>query len=137
MRRPHGKPISTLTILQHVGSMPFRFGFSCFKRLLEANDWFESTFKEVTEGKDCIELERMAVHPDFQRRGVGSHFLRQALEQAQAEVCLAPAALFGPGRTRRRGRPCSRARLSVLAGPGCLSDHTGRAQCAILQPAGL
>ena len=69
-----------------VGLFPFKFGYSAFMRILAANDWFEAAFKELTGGKKCVELERMAVHPDFQRKGVGSHYLKQALNEAKGEV---------------------------------------------------
>ncbi|KAL9183106.1 hypothetical protein ACHAXT_004893 [Thalassiosira profunda] len=64
---------------------PVLFGLGLFRRLLSSKDKYESHEHEVlTEHgiSRVYKLERMAVRPDMQGKGVGSAALRQALCEA-------------------------------------------------------
>lgn len=76
---------------------PVKFGFRSFGRLLSADSQVKALKKQFldSEGEDLRDrnrfctLERMTVHPSMQGRGVGSHFLRLALEEIRRDYgCL-------------------------------------------------
>eukprot|EP00602_Paraphysomonas_sp_CaronLab_P005106 CAMPEP_0185035016 /NCGR_PEP_ID=MMETSP1103-20130426/25657_1 /TAXON_ID=36769 /ORGANISM="Paraphysomonas bandaiensis, Strain Caron Lab Isolate" /LENGTH=106 /DNA_ID=CAMNT_0027571915 /DNA_START=420 /DNA_END=740 /DNA_ORIENTATION=- len=47
-------------------------------------DYFDRQFDEIEAEQPgpCLELQRMSVKPAFQGKGVGTHCLRQALQEA-------------------------------------------------------
>ena len=64
---------------------PFLFGIDVVKRLLVAKADSERIEREIMEDQEfskVFRLERMVVHPSMQGKGVGSHALRQALDEA-------------------------------------------------------
>eukprot|EP00536_Pseudo-nitzschia_multiseries_P008244 jgi/Psemu1/20016/gm1.20016_g len=76
---------------------PLKFGFRAFSRLLEADRavkelkkrFLESRGENLQDRSRYCTLERMTVHPSMQGRGVGSHFLRMALEEIRRSYgCL-------------------------------------------------
>lgn len=81
------KKLSTWDMLKAgLWQMPFLFGISTVQRLLTIMDNFEETEKDAfpKDENDFIMLERMAVHPDFQGRGLGSKCLKSVLSEATA-----------------------------------------------------
>lgn len=68
---------------------PLKFGFRAFGRLLQADSQVKALKKRFLDakGETLLErtryctLERMTVHPSMQGRGVGSHYLRIALQE--------------------------------------------------------
>lgn len=76
---------------------PLKFGFRSFGRLLQADKEVKALKKRFLEaqGENLIDrnryctLERMSVHPSMQGRGVGSHYLKLALEEIRRDYgCL-------------------------------------------------
>mmetsp|Transcript_22625 Transcript_22625/g.53396 ORF Transcript_22625/g.53396 Transcript_22625/m.53396 type:complete len:256 (-) Transcript_22625:3741-4508(-) len=76
---------------------PLKFGFGAFGRLLQADRevkelkrrFLESRGENLQDRDRYCTLERMTVHPSMQGRGVGSHFLRIALEEIRRNYgCL-------------------------------------------------
>lgn len=76
---------------------PLKFGFRSFSRLLQADKkvkelkrrFLQSQGENLQNRNRYCTLERMTVHPSMQGRGVGSHFLRMALEEIRRNYgCL-------------------------------------------------
>lgn len=64
---------------------PFLFGFGVVRRLLSTKNEFDRMEQEIlaeNEYVPMIKLERMVVCPDVQGKGIGSHALKQALDEA-------------------------------------------------------
>jgi ribosomal protein S18 acetylase RimI-like enzyme len=90
--------ISAWTILKTgILWFPLKFGFQSFRRLLQADSEVKALKKRFLDAQGenlrdrnryCT-LERMTVHPSMQGRGVGSHYLRLALEEVRRDYgCL-------------------------------------------------
>lgn len=54
-------------------------------RLLKAVDYYEAKWKGFLQGRKGIILERMFVNPEMQGKGVGSHYLGEALKAVADE----------------------------------------------------
>ena len=76
---------------------PLKFGFRSFGRLLAADKqvkelkkrFLDSQGENLRERNRYCTLERMTVHPSMQGRGVGSHYLKLALEEIRRDFgCL-------------------------------------------------
>jgi GNAT superfamily N-acetyltransferase len=91
MLPPNSEEIGTWAMVANgILSFPFRFGFQAFWRLLEVkarHDRLDRTFLEARSnplGTFC-RLERMAVHPSWQGKGVGSRILGDAIAEAASQ----------------------------------------------------
>mmetsp|Transcript_6939 Transcript_6939/g.16954 ORF Transcript_6939/g.16954 Transcript_6939/m.16954 type:complete len:254 (+) Transcript_6939:276-1037(+) len=76
---------------------PLKFGFKAFGRLLQADSavkalkkrFLDAQGENLRERQRYCTLERMTVHPSMQGRGVGSHYLKLALEEIRRKYgCL-------------------------------------------------
>lgn len=76
---------------------PLKFGFRSFGQLLQADRevkelkrrFLDSQGEHLQDRNRYCTLERMTVHPSMQGRGLGSHFLRMALEEIRQNYgCL-------------------------------------------------
>lgn len=86
--------ISTWTILKTgILWFPLKFGFRSFGRLLQADRGVKALKKRfldaqeetLTQRNRFCSLERMTVHPSMQGRGVGSHYLKLAMEEIRRD----------------------------------------------------
>eukprot|EP00511_Aplanochytrium_stocchinoi_P010536 CAMPEP_0204869498 /NCGR_PEP_ID=MMETSP1348-20121228/29917_1 /ASSEMBLY_ACC=CAM_ASM_000700 /TAXON_ID=215587 /ORGANISM="Aplanochytrium stocchinoi, Strain GSBS06" /LENGTH=267 /DNA_ID=CAMNT_0052022891 /DNA_START=58 /DNA_END=858 /DNA_ORIENTATION=- len=59
---------------------PFRFGMSKIRIMFQVDEWIKEREKQVRNGRECMILNRMAVHRDYQGKGIGSSFLQYVLE---------------------------------------------------------
>ena len=62
----------------------FSYGLGVFRRLLVTKSWFEDKEREVLGERSgtMVRLERMTVLPEYQGKGIGTHALSSALEEA-------------------------------------------------------
>lgn len=60
----------------------FTFGFEIFGRMMHASDWFDEHMRQVSGGREYMELQRMVVNPAWQGKGMGTKFLGEALKEA-------------------------------------------------------
>jgi len=86
--------ISTWTMIKTgILWFPLKFGFRSFGRLLQADSQVKALKNRFlgAQGESLVDmtryctLERMTVHPSMQGRGVGSHYLKLALEEIRRD----------------------------------------------------
>mmetsp|Transcript_48488 Transcript_48488/g.71877 ORF Transcript_48488/g.71877 Transcript_48488/m.71877 type:complete len:229 (+) Transcript_48488:283-969(+) len=71
--------------------IPFKFGLSTLKRLLQVIDNENKAkvfFSNSEESDPYVVLERMAVHPDFQGKGLGTKCLRSMISKITVPLRL-------------------------------------------------
>ena len=86
MFTPPGSPDPTLCDMICAGLVTglWTYGLTTVKRLLATKSWFENREREILGKRygTLIRLERMAVLPEYQGKGVGSFALSAALREA-------------------------------------------------------